>query len=223
MTRLRSRLTYANVVSTLCLFLLVAGGGAFAASKLARNSVGPKQIKNGAVGSTKLADSSVTTSKLADSAVSSAKLGNASVIGSKIGGGAVTLDKLGSDVTGDTALGSSGSGFAGGICNPADLTGTICGQTTVNLTQPGEVLVIADGVNDGDATGVGACQLFEGTTSNGLGPGVGSIPQGRPFSMSAVTDVLSAGSHTIGMFCTQATSDAIFDQMHFAVITLSAN
>jgi hypothetical protein len=53
MTKLRSRLTYANVVSTLCLFLVVAGGGTFAASKLARNSVGPKQIKNGAVGSNK--------------------------------------------------------------------------------------------------------------------------------------------------------------------------
>lgn len=213
MTKFRSRLTYANVVSTLCLFLLVAGGGAFAASKLARNSVGPKQIKNGAVGSTKLADSSVTNSKLADSAVSSAK----------IGGGAVTLGKLGSDVTGDTALASSGSGFSGGICNPTNLTGTICGQTAVKLTQPGELLVIADGVNDGDASGVGACQLFEGTTSNGLGPGVGSIPQGGPFSMSAVTDVLPAGSHTVGMFCTQATSDALFDQMHFAVITLGAN
>ena len=213
MTKLRLRVTYANVVSTLCLFLLMAGGGAFAASKLARNSVGPKQIKNGAVGSTKLADSSVTTSKLADSAVSSAKLGS----------GAVTLGKLSSDVTGDTALASSGSGFAGGICNPADLTGTICGQTDVKLTQPGELLVIADGVNDGNPTGVGACQLFEGTTSNGLGPGVGSIPQGRPFSMSAVTGVLSAGSHTVGMFCTQATSDASFDQMHFAVITLGAN
>ena len=45
----RPGLTYANVVSTLCLFLLLAGGTAFAASRLAKNSVGTGQIKNGAV------------------------------------------------------------------------------------------------------------------------------------------------------------------------------
>lgn len=46
--RHRPKLTYANVVSTLCLFLLL-GGGAYAASHLAKNSVGTKQIKNRAV------------------------------------------------------------------------------------------------------------------------------------------------------------------------------
>jgi hypothetical protein len=45
---LRSVLTYSNVVSTLCLFLLL-GGVAYAASQLAPNSVGTKQLKNGAV------------------------------------------------------------------------------------------------------------------------------------------------------------------------------
>ena len=45
---LRSRLTYSNVVSTLCLFLLL-GGVAYAAGQLAPNSVGTKQLKDGAV------------------------------------------------------------------------------------------------------------------------------------------------------------------------------
>jgi len=49
MKRLRGKLTYANVISTLCLFLLLGGGGAFAAIKLPRNSVGARQIKRGAV------------------------------------------------------------------------------------------------------------------------------------------------------------------------------
>jgi hypothetical protein len=44
----RSHLTYSNVVSTLCLFLLL-GGVAYAAGQLAPNSVGTKQLKNGAV------------------------------------------------------------------------------------------------------------------------------------------------------------------------------
>ena len=45
---LRSSLTYSNVVSTVCLFLLL-GGVAYAGTKLAANSVGTKQLKNGAV------------------------------------------------------------------------------------------------------------------------------------------------------------------------------
>ena len=43
--RARSKLTYANVVSTLCLFLVLGGTGAYAASQLAKNSVGPGQLK----------------------------------------------------------------------------------------------------------------------------------------------------------------------------------
>jgi len=48
MRRLRGGLTYANVVATLCLFLLL-GGGAYAAIRLPKSSVGTNQLKNGAV------------------------------------------------------------------------------------------------------------------------------------------------------------------------------
>lgn len=55
------RLTYANVVSTLCLFLLL-GGGAFAAIKLPKNSVGTKQLKDGAVTGAKVKGGSLLAS-----------------------------------------------------------------------------------------------------------------------------------------------------------------
>lgn len=55
MRRLRANLTYANVISTLCLFLLLGGGAAFAASQaLPEASVGTKQLKDGAVTRQKL-------------------------------------------------------------------------------------------------------------------------------------------------------------------------
>ena len=58
MDRLRKRLTYANVVSTLCLFLLLGGGAAFAASQvLPEDSVGTKQLKDAAVTPRKLSKS----------------------------------------------------------------------------------------------------------------------------------------------------------------------
>jgi hypothetical protein len=63
MGKLRSRLTYANVISTLCLFMLL-GGGAYAATKLPKNSVGTKQIKNGAITGKKIKKASIDSSKL---------------------------------------------------------------------------------------------------------------------------------------------------------------
>jgi hypothetical protein len=51
---LRQRLTYANVVSTLCLFILL-GGSAYAVTRLSANSVGTRQIKNRAVTLVKIA------------------------------------------------------------------------------------------------------------------------------------------------------------------------
>ena len=50
MRKVRAQFTYSNVISTLCLFLIL-GGGAYAATQLPKNSVGPRQIKKNAVAS----------------------------------------------------------------------------------------------------------------------------------------------------------------------------
>jgi hypothetical protein len=55
MQSLRKRLTYANVMSTIAVFLVVAGGSAFAATQLGKNSVGTKQLKKEAVTLAKIA------------------------------------------------------------------------------------------------------------------------------------------------------------------------
>jgi hypothetical protein len=59
-SRPRLRLTYANVVSTFCLFVLL-GGGAYAAEKtvLPRHSVGARQLKADAVRSAQVKDGSL--------------------------------------------------------------------------------------------------------------------------------------------------------------------
>lgn len=62
MKRLRSKLTYANVTATVALFLVLAGGSAFAATKmLPKNSVGPKQLKKEAVTPAKLSKAAKST------------------------------------------------------------------------------------------------------------------------------------------------------------------
>ncbi len=59
MKSIREHLTYANVVATLALFLVLSGGAAYAAGHLAKNSVGTKQLKNNAVTGAKVKDGSL--------------------------------------------------------------------------------------------------------------------------------------------------------------------
>jgi hypothetical protein len=65
MKRVRDHITYANVVATLALFLVLAGGSAVAAkSLLHKNSVGTRQIKNGAITTAKIKNGAVLGSKI---------------------------------------------------------------------------------------------------------------------------------------------------------------
>jgi hypothetical protein len=57
--QIRKRLTYANVMSTVAVFLLVGGATAFATTLLPKNSVGAKQLKKSAVNSAKVKDHSL--------------------------------------------------------------------------------------------------------------------------------------------------------------------
>ncbi len=60
----RPRLTYANVVASLALFVAL-GGVSYAATSLPKGSVGSKQIRAEAVRTRKIADGAVTAAKLA--------------------------------------------------------------------------------------------------------------------------------------------------------------
>jgi hypothetical protein len=93
LSKIRGHLTYANVVSTLCLFVLL-GGGAWAATKLAKNSVGAKQIKKNAVKAAEIKANSVKTAELADGSVSTLKLADGAVVSSKVGDGSLRAEDL---------------------------------------------------------------------------------------------------------------------------------
>jgi hypothetical protein len=66
--RFRPRLTYANVMATIAVFIAL-GGASYAATKLPKNSVGTKQLKANAV----------TTAKIKNGAVTGAKINTASL------------------------------------------------------------------------------------------------------------------------------------------------
>lgn len=64
MKKIRKRLTYANVMATIAVFLVLGGGAAFASSKLGKNSVGTKQLKSNAVTTAKIKKEAVTSAKI---------------------------------------------------------------------------------------------------------------------------------------------------------------
>lgn len=61
MSRIRKRLTYANVISTLALLLVVGGGSAVAASQFGKETIGSRALKNEAVTPSKLSQKSKAT------------------------------------------------------------------------------------------------------------------------------------------------------------------
>ncbi len=77
---MRPKLTYANVVATLSLFIAIGGAGAFAASQLAKNSVGAKQLKKNAVTTAKIKNEAITAAKVKKGALTGTQI-NASTLG----------------------------------------------------------------------------------------------------------------------------------------------
>jgi hypothetical protein len=71
--QIRKRLTYANVMSSIAVFLVLGGATALAAG-LAKNSVGSKQLKKNAVTAAKIKKNAVTTAKIKKDAVTGAKV-----------------------------------------------------------------------------------------------------------------------------------------------------
>ncbi|HEV7562037.1 MAG TPA: hypothetical protein VGO24_00915, partial [Solirubrobacterales bacterium] len=63
MKQIRKRLTYANVMSTIAVFLAIGGATALAATQLAKNSVGTSQLKKEAVTAGKIKNAAVVAAK----------------------------------------------------------------------------------------------------------------------------------------------------------------
>jgi len=82
--QIRKRITYANVMSSIAVFLVLGGASAYAAKKIGSNeikgnSITTGKIKKEAVAASKIKKNAVTTSKIADGAVTGAKLNLGSV------------------------------------------------------------------------------------------------------------------------------------------------
>lgn len=119
--RFRERLTYANVMSTVAVFLALGGATALAAGELAKHSVGSRQLKSQAV----------TTGKIANNAVTGSK-----VLTHSLDGTDIDLSKLGTVPSATAAAHATNSDTVGGhaaACPAATtLVHGVCYDSTSN-------------------------------------------------------------------------------------------
>jgi hypothetical protein len=108
--QIRKRLTYANVMSSIAVFLMLGGATAFAATKIGAGQLKANSVKTGkivkeAVTAGKIKKNAVTNAKIADNAVTGAKVLDGSLTGPDINLG--TLGKVPSAANADTVNGQS--------------------------------------------------------------------------------------------------------------------
>jgi hypothetical protein len=163
---LRTRLTYANVVSTLALFLVLTGGVVYAASKIRTSD-----IRRHAVNDRKLGPDSVKNGKLADAAVGSAEIQDAAVGNAQVKDDSIEPAKLTFPVF-YAASPSGGAQAVTGGPDPYALTGNRWPQG------PEQVQVIfgeATATLAYDGSGSGSCQVFFDLRLDGNQVGGGQI------------------------------------------------
>ena len=113
--RVRSRLSYANVVSSFALFLALTTGGVYAANEwtganivdgsltaadLAVGTIGTLRVQDDSLQAVDLKTDSVTTSEVLDDTLTQADLGNGSVGTDEVANESLTSNDLGTDSVG---------------------------------------------------------------------------------------------------------------------------
>lgn len=167
---LRKHLTYANVVSTLCLFLAL-GGAAYAGTKLAKGSVGTNQLKAEAVTKAKLHPNSVNSKKVVDGSLTGEDI-DAATLGKVPSAAnaehAVTADNANtanSAKSAGTATDADHATSADTAANAEKLDGHVPGEFGAVVVSSPEVELVAEGEAFFSVSGsVSATVLSKATT-----------------------------------------------------------
>jgi hypothetical protein len=192
-------------MSSIAVFLVVAGGSALAASTLGKNTVGTKQLKNNAV----------TTAKIKNGAVTSAKIGAGAVGASNINTSGLTVPNAthaDSATKADTATkaGSAGTADTASTANNALALGgkaasTYYGRSEIlwAVASSTGVLVQGSGVVSTSQTGTGNYQITFNrdvtkctTIGSSLDAGGGATPEGNAVRIVTTDNIEQFGEET---------------------------
>jgi len=92
--KLGSKLTYANVMASLAVFLVLGGATAFATIQLGKNTVGSRQLKRNAVTSTKIKRNAITGPKIKKATITGDKVKDGSITGSDLNAGSTSFSQI---------------------------------------------------------------------------------------------------------------------------------
>jgi hypothetical protein len=227
--KLRSRLTFANVVSVIALFAALGGTGAWATHEVILSS----DIRDGEVKTPDLANLGVTNPKLATGGVTAGKLATGAVTSAKVLDNSLT----GNDVNESTLAGLDGADGFNTFCDPNSTTFVDCGAaTTVTLGRAMSVLVIVTSHFSsffGNPPNVGNCRLMENGVAVSGDHTIGELDPDRDTGLDAsggvtqggmnLVDVrsLAAGTYTFRVDCNETASDIAFNNISVAAVELA--
>lgn len=153
MARIRQRLTYANVMSSIAVFLVLSGGAAYAAQK-----IGSNQLKGASVTTAKIKEGAITASKIRKGSIKTSKIAKGAVTNGRLAGDSVSADKLAPDFVAPAAekLSRAGSISFGGTV----LVGSL-GIAQANTTHPSPGFYCFSGFNPAPVGGVATINYSE--------------------------------------------------------------
>lgn len=192
----RPRLTYANAVSTLALFLVLSGGVAYAASKVRSGDLAPGAVRTskvfkraitsgklavGAVHSNQIVNAAVGSQQLRDEAVGAKQLGDEAVGAKQLKAGSIGAKQIGTAAVAPTNLqfpvfyAASPSGGSAAVTEGLDPYSIAGGSWTQS---PGQIEVVFGAVAATlayDGSGSGSCRAFIEISLNGQQVGGGEV------------------------------------------------
>lgn len=198
---MRERLTFANVMSAIAVFLAL-GGSAVA---LKANSVGTRVIKNDSVKGRDIGNGKVKGKDLKEATL-----------------GAREIDEAAFDLERFVKMGS-----ATGTCNPTSQTFVRCATLRVAASEPSQALLVAGGGQRGGPNANGSCKFRVNGADLSPELGFGSsdprqIADANGISLTAVTNrsaPVPSGLNRFLLICNETSGDVRFDTT-FSVVAL---
>jgi hypothetical protein len=185
----RKRLSFANVVSMLALFIAL-GGSAYAAATLPANSVGKSQIRSSAVGKSEAATGSVGRSEVRSSAIGRSEIASNGVGSSEVRTNAIGTKEIRdgkidvADLT-PAALAANGVTFRAAVSDAGALTGGNAKSAT-RTADPGVYSVDL-------GTDVSKCQVSATVAGTGATVGFATVAPGASTNLLTVNTFNGTG------------------------------
>ena len=230
--RFREHLTYANVVSTLTLFIVLGTGTAYAthlvvnSSDVVNESLLSEDLKDGAaVRSSDVANGQITGADLADGTVASADLRNESITGGDVAPDTLTGADIREGTLGQVqtaTLGGLGRSAASASCSPPTSAYVRCVQVSLDLQSPARVLLNGRVTAFSQEVGAGTARCrWAGVAESGpVSVFVESASQ--DMSLVGLTSVIPAGQGwTFAIECSGEDSDIAYADAWMTAVAIS--